>query len=436
MTKTIVATLCTLTLAAAFSSGPASAAPDSLTVEQAVRLAVDNHPLVAQAAGGVAAADARVEASRSPGYPDISFAGLYTRIEPVPEMDIPMMGSFELLPHNNYDFHLGLRQTVYDFGRIKTGTELAESARRTAADNVEAVRSRLAFQTVAAFDALLILHRSIDVLDEQIGALEEHLDVSRKKYEAGTATNFDSLTTAVRIAVARNERIDAARALEAQEIALRQLTGLPSDRPLDVKGTLGAGAGAFDADSVLAAAKRQRVDLALSRDAESAAAVQARLAALGDRPSLALSLASGFKNGYVPDLDELKANVAAGVQIQVPIFNGHRSRYQVAEAAANARAAEARTADVERQVTAEVEQALAGVRSSVEKIDNSTIQVRRAEAALAMAEAQYGAGVATNLEVLDAQTALSQAKLVRLRSLYDYMISANALDKATGKKIW
>jgi outer membrane protein len=192
----------------------------------------------------------------------------------------------------------------------------------------------------------------------------------------------------------------------------------------------------FDEDSVLSAAKLQRPELAVSRDAESSAAVQARLASLGDRPSLALGVTSGFKNGYVPDLNELEANVAAGVQLQVPLFNGHRTRHREAEAEANVRSSRAHTADVERQVTAEVEQALAGAKSSLEKIENSMVQVRQAEAALSMAEAQYEAGVATNLDLLDAQTALSQAKLIRLRAFYEYMIGVNALDRATGRKIW
>jgi outer membrane protein len=83
-----------------------------------------------------------------------------------------------------------------------------------------------------------------------------------------------------------------------------------------------------------------------------------------------------------------------------------------------------------------VAQAVAGVTSSREKIENSNVQVRQAEAALSRAEAQYEAGVATNLDLLDVQTALSQAKLVRLRSIYDYTVSLIALDKATGKRIW
>lgn len=412
------------------------ASPDSITVEQAVRLTLENHPLVQQAGYGVAAADARVGASRSPYYPDISLTGAYELLEPVPEIDFPGLGSFKLYPANNYDVHLGLRQTLYDFGRISTGVQLAESARRSAADYVDVVKSNLAYQTIAAFDAMLILHRSIAVLDEQIEALKQHLAVSVKKIEAGTATDFDSLTTEVRIASARNDRIDAVKSLETQEIIFRQLTGLPSDSPVTPKGAIDARPVRLNPDSVLAAAKRQRPELVVLRDAENTAAVQARLASLGDRPSLSLNVTSGFKNGYIPDLNEWKANVAAGVLLMVPVFNGHRTRHQEEETDADIRSARARTADAERQVGSEVDQAIAGVKSSLEKIENSAVQVAQAEAALAQAQAQYDAGVATNLDVLDVQTALSGAKLIRLRAIYEYMVGMNALDKATGKKIW
>jgi outer membrane protein len=411
-------------------------AADSLTVEQAVRLTIERHPLVEQAGYAAGAADARVAASRSGWYPDVSFAGLYTLLEPVASMDIPRLGSFELFPQNNYDFHFGIHQTLYDFGRVATGVKLAESARRTAGDYVDVVTSNLAYQTIAAFDAMLILQQTIAVIDEQIEALGQHLAISAKKIRAGTATDFDSLTTEVRIAAVRNDRIDAVRALENNEIALRQLTGLEQDRAVRVKGSLSAAVRAIDPDSALAQAKRRRPELVMSRDSERGAEVQARLASLGDRPSLSFGMTAGYKNGYVPDLNELKANIAAGVQLAVPLFNGNRVRYEREEAEANLRAARARTADLERRIAGEVEQAVANVQSSREKMENSTVLVRQAEAALARAEAQYEAGVATNLDLLDVQTALSQAKLVRLRSMYDYLVGLNALDKATGKKVW
>jgi outer membrane protein len=411
-------------------------AADSLTIEQAVHLTIEHHPLVAQAGYAAGAADARVAASRSARYPDVSFAGQYTLLEPVASIDIPVMGSFTLYPENNYDYHLGVHQTLYDFGRVATGIKLAESGRRTAGDYVEVVTSNLAYQTIAAFNAMLILQQTIAVVDEQIEALGQHLEISAKKIRAGTATDFDSLTTEVRIAAARNDKIDAVRALENSEIALRQLTGWEQDGPVRVKGSLVAAIRPIDPDSALAQAKRQRPELIMSRDSERSAEVQARLASLGDRPSLTFGMTAGYKNGYVPDLNEMKANIAAGVQLAVPIFNGNRVRHRREEAEANLRAARALTADLERRIAGEVERAVTDVQSNREKMENSAVLVRQAEAALTRAEAQYEAGVVTNLDLLDVQTALSQAKLVRLRSIYDYLVGLNALDKATGRKVW
>jgi outer membrane protein len=413
-----------------------SAAVDSLTVEEAVRLTLENHPLIHEASDAVAASGARAGLNRSSYYPDVFLAGLYTRLDPIQKIDMPGLGSFELFPEDNYDFHLGIRQTIYDFGRIAASVELAESARRSAEDCIDVVKSDLAYRTVDVFDAMLILRRTIAVLDEQIETLEQHLEVSAKKIRAGAATEFDSLTTKVRIAAAENDRIDALRSLETHEIALRQLTGFPPQRPINPKGTIDADPVVLDPDSVLAAAMRQRPELAVSKDAESSAAIQAKLASLSDRPSLAFSMTSGFKNGYVPDLTTLKANLAAGVQLQVPLFDGHRTRYREKEADANLRSARANTENVERRIVSEVEQALAGVKSSLDKIRNSAIQVRQAEAARLMAETQYEAGTVTNLDLLDVQTALSQAKLIRLRAIYDYVVSRNALDKATGRTMW
>jgi outer membrane protein len=83
-----------------------------------------------------------------------------------------------------------------------------------------------------------------------------------------------------------------------------------------------------------------------------------------------------------------------------------------------------------------VEQALASLRASEEKIRTSRLQVRQAEAALALAETRYQAGVVTNLDVLDAQTSLSEARLVELRARYDLVRNRYLLSQAVGNRSW
>jgi outer membrane protein len=409
---------------------------DSITVEQAVGLTLKNHPSIRQAEFGISASGARIDASRSAHYPDISLNGEYVRIGPVPQFDLPGQGPLELAPFNNYDLHLGLRQTLYDFGKTNAAIRLAETSRQTARDYVDLVRFNLAYQTTNLFNNILILHQRIAVLDEQLQTLNQHLEMSVRKMNAGTATDFDTLTIQVRIAVVRSDSIDASYALEKQEIMFRQLTGLQSDVPINLRGAFASDKTTLKTDSLIAAALRQRPELILSRDAETNATSQSQLVSLGNRPLLALNIASGFKNGYEPNLNTWRGNYAAALELKIPVFNGYKTKHQVAEADANLNSVRAHSADLELQIISEVSQAIAGVNSSMEKIASTETQVRQAEEAVSMARVRYSAGVITNLDLLDAETTLSQTKLIRLRAFYDYTVSLNALDRATGKRVW
>jgi len=409
--------------------------PDSLTLEEAVRQALASHPALAAAEEGVTAAEARIASSTSARYPDLALTGSYARIGPVPEI-VFGGGKVELAPANNYDFRLGLRQTVYDFGRTGAAVDLARAGRQSAVDNVEQVKSAIAYNTMAIFNSILILHEAIAVLDDQITALNQHLEVSLKKVKAGTATDFDVLTTRVRAAAATNDRIEAESNLETQEIAFRELVGLAEGTPVRLRGDFARTERAFADSALLAMAFIQRPEMLAACDAEMTARLEIRLASLGNRPSVGLALSSGMTTGYPDNLNQLKANYMAGFDFRVPIFDGRLTRSRRRAAEADFRMAQARTDDLKRRVSAEVGQAAARVRSSWEKTKNAEVLVQQAEEAVSMARVKYEAGVVTNLDVLDAQTTLTEARLAYLRSLYTYSASLVDLDRVTGKKAW
>jgi len=434
--KTVFA-IVALFMSLCFCTATAQTQPnDSIDIGHAVAMTIQNHPSVRQAEYGVTASGESIGASRSAHYPDVSIDGEYARIGPVPSFELPGQGPLELAPRNNYNFYLGVRQTLYDFGRTSESVRLAKTSLQAATDNVDMVKFGLAYQTTSVFNGILILHRRIDVLGEQLQTLRQHLDMSVKKLNAGTATDFDTLTIQVKLAVVTSDSIDAARALESQEIFFRQLTGLPWNAPVNLRGDFASTAIELNPDSLISAAESQRPELVLSRDAESSAKVRTRLASLGDKPTLALSLTSGLKNGYEPNLNTWRGNYVAGLQLKIPLFNGYRSKHLESEAHARFNSAQAHTNDIEQLIRSEVLQAIAGVNSSLEKIASTDAQVEQAEQAVSMARVRYAAGVITNLELLDTETTLSQAKLIRLRAFYDYTVSLDALDRATGKKLW
>ena len=413
-----------------------SQSTDSLSVHEAVRQVIDHHPMVEQATHAVEASLARVEQSRSSYYPTSDIGLSYVRLGPVAELAFPGLGEFKLFPENNYDEHISVKQTVYDFGKTSSSVELKQQAVEGLRDNVTLARTSLAFQTIQAFYAILFLRQSADVQQQQIGALNEHLVIARKKVQAGTATDFDLLTTQVRIAAARNRRLDILNELRKQEATFRRLLGLSSDAEIRLRGDFSSSPIPLNMDSLMNVALNQRTELKQARDEEKVAELQERVAASRDMPTVEVNLAYGLKNGYIPNLDVLRGNWVVGLDVDVPIFNGFRTRAEEDEAIAGRLVSEARTSDVERLVRAEVQQAVSDMRTSADKIETSTLQVDQAQQALDIATVRYESGVITNLDLIDAETALAQARLGHLQALFDYVISSTRLGRAVGNRLF
>jgi outer membrane protein TolC len=215
---------------------------------------------------------------------------------------------------------------------------------------------------------------------------------------------------------------------------LSQLLGLTSGSAVHVRGDFEQTSIPLNNDSLLQAAIRQRTELKLAQDAGLSAELQQKVASLGNRPTLKLNLAYGVKNGYIPNLDVLRGNWVAGVRAEVPIFDGGRTDHQQEEARAMVLAEEARQRDIQQQIRSDVEQAVTDVQSAAAKIPISEIQVQQAQEAVSIAKSRYETGTVTNLDLLDAQTAESTARLGNLQALYKLILSKYELQRAIGAK--
>lgn len=410
-------------------------AQDSLTVEQAVQRVLATHPAIKQAMAQTGVSEARVRGTGSSRYPTIRAEAQYNRIGPVPELSIPNMGSFKFYPENNWDAHIAAHYTLLDFGRTSTSMDLKQSQVQSAKDGVELTKTLLALQTIRAFYSILFLQKSLAVQEEQIETLNEHLSINQKRVEAGTATNFDVLTTEVRVASAENQKIDIENALQKQKSALRQLLGLSEEAPFAVQGDFRRDAEPVSTDSLFEIASVQRNELILARDAERSAEIQYKLSSLGHWPSVSLNASYGVKNGYIPDLDKLEKNWVGGIRAEMPIFDGGRVTHQKHEAEAGMIAGQAHVKDVEQQIRSDVEQATADVRAAQSRIEISDIQFQQAHEAVKLAKIKYETGSITNLDLLDTETTESTAKLNQIRALYRYVISQVELDRAVGNPL-
>ena len=409
---------------------------DSLDLDGTIRAVLEANPALTALDEQVTAATSRVAQSRGGLLPNITGTASYTRLDPVAKVPFPGANGetreIQFAPNNNYDAHLTAQYLLLDFGRNNATIDLAESQRVTATDNILVTRRDLAYGATQAYYSILFLRESIKVQEAQIASLQQHQRDMEKRVQGGVSTRFDVTTTRVRISQAENARIDLQNQLRNQQVQLGRLLHRPEYAEVPVRGRFDYAPTAVDVNAQLALARENRPEVKLARDAENTANLQLKLVEKSNLPSLGAGLQVGGRNGYQPNIDRFRANSTGVVQLSVPIYDGNRNKNQRAEAAANIRATQARTQDLQEQIRADVQQAMNNLQTGTARYDNAVVQIEQATEALTRARARYRYDVGTNLDVLDAETSLAQARLARLQAIYNYTLGQYQLRRATG----
>lgn len=408
---------------------------DNLTLKDVINLTVENHPLIKQKQEELRGAEFRVEQQKSSYLPNVVGQASYTRIGPIPEFSFGGQ-SIELAPANNYSIGVFVHQTLYDFGKRDAQVNYASSFLQSIKDNEELVKNDLSNQAIKIFYGILFLEKSIAVKDTQFAALQEHLRVTEIKIKDYAATDYDVLSTKTRMMEIKNEKIELLNEQYKQEQYLKELIGADRNKQIFLSGNFNLPEFSFNADSLLNLAMNQRLELKSALDTRQSAVLQKELISKNDNLIFNADLGYGFKNGYEPNLFVMRGNWFATLSASIPIFNGHLTENRIDESLAAIKTDDEKVAQIKESIKTDVYQSLSDLKSSVEKVKSTSEQIDYAKKSLELAKIQYERGVVTNLEVLDAETALAQARLLNIQAMYKSIINYYSLRRATGDKIF
>jgi outer membrane protein TolC len=406
-----------------------------IDLNKAVQSTIQRYPLITQLRKQVDVVDAKINQVKSSYLPTVDADLSYGRIGPVPVFEFGPL-SAQLYPENNYDAHINLGYTVYDFGKRDALINFVGSNKSTALDNVELVKTNLAYQAVQVYYSILYLRESLKLKEEQISNLNIHLQNTEAKVKSGSALDFDVLTTQVKISAVENQRIDIENDIKKQEIQLRSLMGMAPDARINVKGSLSFSKINLNPDSLIQIALKERSELKIAHDNELTAGFQKLNAWKNDMPSVNFNFMYGFKNGFIPNLDVLRGNFVAALDFRYPIYNGSKEEALEQEADANLLSAQSHNDEIEITIKSEVTKALTDLYSLGLQLENINVQIEHAAKSVDRSELQYKEGTIRNLDLLDAQTNLSEAKLSEVQIIFRNILAYYNLQRAIGKRVW
>ncbi|MBI1944555.1 MAG: TolC family protein [Deltaproteobacteria bacterium] len=403
-----------------------AAAPDVLTLDDALAQAEATSPALRRSRAQTAFADAQRQGALAPLLPQVHGSVGYARATANTAQSIKLDSEDQL------STGLTLRQLIWDFGRT-LGRHDARVAELLAAQADErAAKSELAFAVRAAWLHALGARQLVGVTRDAVANEERHQAQVQAQIGVGLRAPIDLAAVKTVLASARADVIAAEQAEQTARLELGRAIGT-GGTPAPPEGAQPPGPvdGEDEAlDLLLARAQAARPDLAAARQL-----VQARerdlVAVRGDYwPTLSAELGA---NAGGAALDALAPNAAASVELSWPLFEGFGTNAAVRASEAAAAQARALLEAADLQLRVDVEQARLVLRSTRARLVALEEADSAAAAELELAEARYRAGTGTIIELGDAQSRRVEAAAKRAQATTELGVSRAALLRALGE---
>ena len=424
----------------------AAAETDSVTLPEAVRIAIERHPDVAKARTAADALKGKIREVRAQALPDISINGMFTRLRDPSLLNASGIDKFPpelqaaLVPTgvNLFDYRLTVKQPLYTAGKVGTALRLASVEAEGSLVDIDRTEQDLALQVVRAFYGLLWAEKYERQVAETQQQKQSHADMARMRFKNGVATEVDVLRLEVAVANGQPDLARARNAVRQARALLNYYLGRPIEAPTGVSGEFVEKAWEdSDLEALTREALRRRPELNRLRIAERSAAMQLKLARAENKLRADFSADYGIMSRLPSNLMNSKFNRwDFAVNFTLPVFDGFKRSGLVWQATSAERIARLEREKTEQQVRLALQQGLDELTASRETVVAARANLKQAEKVLEMTESNYKYGAATPLDILDSQTAVSLARTNLLRGLYDYSVARASLRWAMGEKPW
>lgn len=327
---------------------------------------------------------------------------------------------------------IALSQAVFTWGQVGAAIRAARIGLAMGDEELRLFRQAVARDVSTGFYDVLLARELVAVTRENLEQRERHLEAARRRFSAGTATDYDILAASVAVENAKPEWISAENRLRTAKEALNYLLGRQGCA-FDVSGSLEAQIEPYpDSSKWVEQALLSRPELREIRHRRGVSGELVKVARAGDKPRLDIQAGYGWRGYNVEGMESDGTAWQAGLYLTFPVFDGLRTRGRVAQAKSEVRTAEIEEARVRDAIALEVRTAADAVREAGEIVKALTGTVHQAERLLWMAEIGYEAGVKTHLDVLDAQLHLVSARGNLARARRDYLVALVHLRWAAG----
>jgi outer membrane protein len=429
----LLSRLFTLAAAATLISAVASAqSVQSLSLQQAEQVAIQNHPRIQAATAIATAAEAQVGEVRAAYYPNVN--GSLTGAE---ALDSNRIGAGVLNSPRVFDKYangFSINQLITDFGRTHQFVKSSELHSRAQQESVVTSRADVLLQVDQSYFEVLRAQALLRVAQQTVGERQLVSNQVTQMAANQLKSQLDVSFANVDLAQAQLLLIRAQNDLQASYAELTRALGFADPRTYNLTEQGQPPLPPTDLTTLIQQAMMNRPELIGQQfevnAAQSFATAERDLwfptisvvGAAGLIPFHAAINTTGLNDHYA----------AAGFNVNIPIFNGHSFGALRNEAQARALAQQENLRDLQDRIVRDVNKAWLDANSAYQRLSVVQQLADQATLALNLAQARYQLGLSSIVELTQSQLNLTQAQIEQVNATYDYETQLSVLNYSIG----
>jgi outer membrane protein len=380
---------------------------------------------------GVDAAESSARATRANLYPDIDFRSFYMFSDGVnPEVSPSDLDNIQL-----YNLGLQISQNIYRGRQVQYSAQIADQE----VDKMNALRdlseTELIYYTDQLYWQTVMASEMVDLARDYTSVIEELYEVVKNRTEAEIIGMNDLLLTEVQLNDARLENIKSDNNLKVSTMYLNRLIGLNVNSNTVVASKIIPGVeepeGPERPDAEQSAMEN-RPELKAQKAEMDISSTSVDLAKSSYHPALTGSVGGGYGATSISGINDPGLSVTALVSLNLPIYEFGQRKHEVAYSRINFEMSELEYQKLEDIISLEVNSAVYNIEQSRQKVELTYNSLLKARENLGLLTNQYREGLASVIEVINAQIFWQKAYLSNIQARYKYMLDITDYNKAIG----
>jgi outer membrane protein len=411
-------------------------ANDSISLMDAVNLAMRTDNNLAGSKQNILAADQGIKSAKGAYYPKLSLSGSYSHLSKTSEISISIPGfgenKIQTNTDNPFNTSLAANWDVYTFGRRSAMVGIAGQDRQTSQLGYDYTRKQLFDNVARSYLLNIYAQASYDLVQAEKNRFLKIYNLAESRYQQALMSEFDLLQLQLRLKRYELTTLELENDLQTARVNLVELLGLPSDSLPELSDN-------FDMVVLELPDYGDNTDILFNRDDYNQALSRSESARLAGKvrkstyfPNVSLFSAYDFRNGYQPDLDDVEGNFTVGVNFSWLLFDGFSRCAELAKQNYIWKSSTYYADDLKSMIPTQVKSARLAMANSRTQIELGQKTLEVADKAMSIAQTRYDLGDISMIELLEVENSLAEAELGLLQLNYQLLLAELNLKAAAG----